>query len=155
MRKSQQNRTRQVLKILNDRQSDIFFRFKKSKEVIQFKLWYVDYDMYIMSTEKSYAIQNMFLYWIFSVWESMQYCSQVVTPLSWHLNYSLSRATLAFGRKFLAHSSDLCFYTVSIDSHVELNCSSYLPLFAFVYWISIRSVKWKCPKPCFRSLSPA
>ena len=41
-----------VLKSLNDRQSDIFLKFKESKEHIQFKLWYVDYDMNIMSTEK-------------------------------------------------------------------------------------------------------
>ena len=40
-----------VLKSLNDRQSDIFLNFKESKEHIQ--LWYVDYDLYIMSTEKS------------------------------------------------------------------------------------------------------
>ena len=43
-----------VLKLsLNDRQSDIFLKFKESKDHIQFKLWYVEYDMYIMSTEKS------------------------------------------------------------------------------------------------------
>ena len=42
-----------VLKSLNDRQSDSFLKFKESKEHIQFKLWYVDYDMYIMSTDKS------------------------------------------------------------------------------------------------------
>ena len=42
-----------VLKSLNDRQSDIFLKFKESKEHIQLKLWYVDYDMYIMSTDKS------------------------------------------------------------------------------------------------------
>ena len=42
-----------VLKSLNDRQSDIFLKFKESKEHIQLKLWYIDYDMYIMSTEKS------------------------------------------------------------------------------------------------------
>ena len=42
-----------VLKSLNYRQSDIFLKFKESKEHIQLKLSYVDYDMYIMSTEKS------------------------------------------------------------------------------------------------------
>ena len=42
-----------VLKSLNDRQSDIFLKFKESKEHIQLKLSDVDYDMYIMSTEKS------------------------------------------------------------------------------------------------------
>ena len=42
-----------VLKSLNDRQSDIFLKCKESKEHIQLKLWYVDYDMYIMSTDKS------------------------------------------------------------------------------------------------------
>ena len=31
-----------VLKSLNDRQSDIFLKFKESKEYIQLKLWYVD-----------------------------------------------------------------------------------------------------------------
>ena len=31
-----------VLKSLNDRQSDIFLKFKESKEHIQMKLWYVD-----------------------------------------------------------------------------------------------------------------
>ena len=31
---------------------DIFLKFKESKEHFQFKLWYVDYDMCIMSTEK-------------------------------------------------------------------------------------------------------
>ena len=32
-----------VLKLsLNDRQSDIFLKFKESKEHIQLKLWYVD-----------------------------------------------------------------------------------------------------------------
>jgi len=31
-----------VLKSLNDRQSDIFLKFKESKEPIQFKLPYVD-----------------------------------------------------------------------------------------------------------------
>ena len=31
-----------VFKSLNDRQSDIFLKFKESKEHIQFKLWYVD-----------------------------------------------------------------------------------------------------------------
>ena len=30
------------LKSLNDRQSDIFLKFKESKEHIQLKLWYVD-----------------------------------------------------------------------------------------------------------------
>ena len=30
-----------VLKSLNDRQSDIFLKFKESKEYIQLKLWYV------------------------------------------------------------------------------------------------------------------
>ena len=38
---------------INDLQSDIFLKFKESKEHIQLKLWYVDYDMYIMSTDKS------------------------------------------------------------------------------------------------------
>ena len=42
-----------VLKSLNDQQSDIFLKFKVLKGHIQLKLWYVDYDMYIMSTEKS------------------------------------------------------------------------------------------------------
>ena len=42
-----------VLKSLNDRQSNSFLKFKESKEHIQLKLSYVDYDMYIMSTEKS------------------------------------------------------------------------------------------------------
>ena len=42
-----------VLKSLNDRQSDIFLKFKESKDHIQLKIWYVDYDMYIMSIEKS------------------------------------------------------------------------------------------------------
>ena len=41
-----------VLKSLNDRQSDIFLKFKESKEHIQLKLSYVDYDMYIISTDK-------------------------------------------------------------------------------------------------------
>ena len=31
-----------VLKSLNDRQSDIFLKFKELKEYIQLKLWYVD-----------------------------------------------------------------------------------------------------------------
>ena len=31
-----------VLKSLIDRQSDIFLKFKESKEYIQLKLWYVD-----------------------------------------------------------------------------------------------------------------
>ena len=47
-----------VLKSLNNRQSDIFLKFKESKDHIQLKIWYVDYDMNIMSTEKSYAFQN-------------------------------------------------------------------------------------------------
>ena len=50
-----------ILKSLNDRQSDIFHKFKESKDHIQLKIWYVDYDMNIMSTEKSYAFQNIFL----------------------------------------------------------------------------------------------
>ena len=37
----------------HDWQSDIFLKFKESKDHIQLKIWYVDYDMYIMSTEKS------------------------------------------------------------------------------------------------------
>ena len=45
-----------VLKSLNDRQSNIFLKFKESKDHIQLKTWYVDYD-----TEKSYAFQNIFL----------------------------------------------------------------------------------------------
>ena len=50
-----------VLKSLNDRQSNTFLKFKESKDHIQLKIWYVDYDMNIMSTEKSYAFQNIFL----------------------------------------------------------------------------------------------
>ena len=50
-----------VLKSLNDRQSDIFLKFEESKDHIQLKIWYVNYDMNIMSTEKSYAFQNIFL----------------------------------------------------------------------------------------------
>jgi len=34
--------TVKVFKSLNDRQSDIFLKFKESKEPIQFKLSYVD-----------------------------------------------------------------------------------------------------------------
>ena len=40
---------------------DIFHKFKESKDHIPPKIWYVDYDMNIMSTEKSYAFQNIFL----------------------------------------------------------------------------------------------
>ena len=34
--------SRQGFKSLNDRQSDVFLKFKESKEYIQVKLWYVD-----------------------------------------------------------------------------------------------------------------
>ena len=43
-----------VLKSPNEWQSDIFLKCKESKGHTQLKLWYVDYEMYIMSTEKSY-----------------------------------------------------------------------------------------------------
>ena len=134
-----------VLKSLNDRQSDIFLKFKESKFHIQLKIWYVDYDMNTMSTEKSYAFQNIFFrcFSLLYVWESMQYCSQVVTTLSWHLNYFLSSVTLAFGGKFLAHTFIQC-RSILLSCSI-IRCSSYLPLFAFVYWMSIHSVKWNFP----------
>ena len=55
-----------VLKSLNDRQSNTFLKFKESKDHIQLKIWYVDFDMNIMSTEKSYAFQSIFLSPFFS-----------------------------------------------------------------------------------------
>ena len=108
------------------------------------------YDMSIMIWTlcplRSLTCSKTFFFRRFSllfVWESMQYCSQVVTPLPWHLNYFLSSVTLAFGGKFLAHAFIQC-RSILLSCSI-IRCSSYLPLFAFVYWISIHSVKWNFP----------
>ena len=71
----------------------------------------VDYDMNIMSTEKSYAFQNSFLSPFFFIICMREYTvlqsgrdTHVINTIVL-VRYFLSSVTLAFGGKFLAHVS--------------------------------------------------
>ena len=137
-----------VLKSLNDRQSDIFHKFKESKHHTQLKIWYVDYDMNIMSSEKSYAFQNIFLSPLFFFICMREYAvlqsghdTLVVTsplfPLKRDPYFWQEISSTRQLRSLLISAFIQCRSILSSRSIIR--CSSYLPLFAFVYWISIHS----------------
>ena len=108
------------------------------------RLWYEHYVHWeVLRVPKHFSFA-VFLFYLYE-----RVCSIAVR--SWHpcrdiLTIFLSSVTLAFGGKFLAQVS-LRSLLISafiqcrsiISSCSIIRCSSYLPLFAFVYWISIHS----------------
>ena len=116
---------------------------------IRSKIWYVDYDMNIVSTEKSYAFQNIFLSPLFFFICMREYAvlqsghdTLVVTsplfPLKRDPYFWQEISSTRQLRSLLISAFIQCRSILSSCSITR--CSSYLPLYP-----SIRSVKWNFP----------